>query len=48
MLITKDHDFAELVSRLGPPPSIILLTIGNTSTAFGKATLGGHLAGRWS
>lgn len=33
VLVTKDSDFAELVDRLGPPPSIILLTMGNTSTA---------------
>lgn len=33
VLITKDRDFAELVDRLGAPPSIVLLTCGNTSTA---------------
>jgi predicted nuclease of predicted toxin-antitoxin system len=33
VLITKDRDFAELSVRLGPPPGIILLTMGNTSTA---------------
>ncbi len=32
VLITKDRDFAELVSRLGPPPRVIWLTFGNTST----------------
>lgn len=32
VLITKDRDFAELVSRLGP--AIILLSCGNTSTAY--------------
>lgn len=32
ILITKDRDFAELVTRLGPPPSIVLLSSGNTST----------------
>ncbi len=31
VLITKDADFAELVSRLGAPPAIILLSCGNTS-----------------
>ena len=31
-LMTKDGDFAELVDRLGPPPHIIWLTCGNTST----------------
>lgn len=34
ILITKDRDFAELVTRLGPPPAIILLSCGNTSTAY--------------
>jgi predicted nuclease of predicted toxin-antitoxin system len=33
-LMTKDRDFAELVDRLGAPPAIILLTCGNTSTAY--------------
>lgn len=33
VFVTKDRDFAELVDRRGPPPHIILLTCGNTSTA---------------
>jgi predicted nuclease of predicted toxin-antitoxin system len=33
VFITKDRDFAELSARLGPPPAIVLLTLGNTSTA---------------
>jgi predicted nuclease of predicted toxin-antitoxin system len=33
VLVSKDRDFVELLDRLGPPPSIILLTFGNTSTA---------------
>ena len=32
ILVTKDRDFAELVTRLGPPPAIVLLAVGNTST----------------
>jgi predicted nuclease of predicted toxin-antitoxin system len=32
ILLTKDRDFAELVNRLGPPPRVIWLTFGNTST----------------
>jgi predicted nuclease of predicted toxin-antitoxin system len=32
IVMTKDRDFAELVARLGPPPRVILLTMGNTST----------------
>ncbi|MEQ1706912.1 MAG: DUF5615 family PIN-like protein [Terricaulis sp.] len=38
-LITKDRDFAELVTRLGPPPAIILLSLGNTSTAYLRTVL---------
>lgn len=34
VFVTKDRDFAELVDRLGAPPHIILLTCGNTSTAY--------------
>ena len=44
MLITKDRDFVELVGRLGPPPGIILLTCGNTSTAHLRTMLRGKLA----
>lgn len=43
-LITKDRDFAELVTRFGPPPAIILLSCGNTSTANVRALLSGQLA----
>lgn len=38
-LITKDRDFADLVVRLGPPPSIVLLSCGNTSTAYVREVL---------
>jgi predicted nuclease of predicted toxin-antitoxin system len=31
IVMTKDADFAEIVDRLGPPPSVIWLTCGNTS-----------------
>ena len=31
IVMTKDSDFAEMVERLGPPPSVIWLTCGNTS-----------------
>ena len=31
VVMTKDHDFVELVGRLGPPPKIIWITAGNTS-----------------
>jgi len=32
-VITKDSDFVKLVERHGPPPQIVLLTLGNTSNA---------------
>jgi predicted nuclease of predicted toxin-antitoxin system len=31
IIITKDHDFIDLISLYGKPPQIILLTCGNTS-----------------
>jgi predicted nuclease of predicted toxin-antitoxin system len=31
IFLTKDSDFEERVSRLGPPPHIIWLTCGNTT-----------------
>lgn len=31
VVVTKDKDFPELVLRLGPPPRVLWLTIGNTS-----------------
>ncbi len=31
VVLTKDHDFVELVVKLGPPPAIQWLTSGNTS-----------------
>jgi predicted nuclease of predicted toxin-antitoxin system len=39
MLISKDRDFADLVLRLGPPPGIVLLSCGNTSTAYVRDVL---------
>ncbi|MGQ0532556.1 MAG: DUF5615 family PIN-like protein [Caulobacteraceae bacterium] len=44
VFITKDRDFAELVTRLGPPPSIILLSCGNTSNVYLRTMLQGQLA----
>jgi predicted nuclease of predicted toxin-antitoxin system len=44
VFITKDRDFAELVTRIGPPPSIILLSCGNTSNAYLQAMLRHQLA----
>ena len=31
IMLSKDSDFAEMVDRLGPPPSVVWLTCGNTS-----------------
>ncbi|WP_342362630.1 DUF5615 family PIN-like protein [Terrarubrum flagellatum] len=39
ILITKDRDFAELSARFGSPPAVLLLAIGNSSTAHLVATL---------
>ena len=43
ILISKDQDFGELVDRRGPPPAVILLTCGNTSTLALKVLLAGRL-----
>ncbi len=43
VLMTKDGDFVELVTRHGPPPQIIWLTCGNTT----NAALRSILAGAW-
>jgi len=32
VILSKDHDFYQLLSQFGPPPQIIWLTCGNTST----------------
>ena len=32
VILTKDQDFYQLLSQFGPPPQIIWLTCGNTST----------------
>jgi predicted nuclease of predicted toxin-antitoxin system len=32
-IMTKDSDFVRIPDRLGPPPTIIWLTCGNTSVA---------------
>ncbi len=34
MILSKDSDFVDLVTRFGPPPQIIWLTCGNTSNAY--------------
>ena len=36
MLVSKDSDFLDRVTRLGPPPQLLYVTCGNTSTCFLK------------
>ncbi len=43
-IMTKDQDFAELVERIGPPPQVIWLTVGNTSNRNLKRILQATLA----
>lgn len=33
VVLTKDGDFVVLLERYGPPPQVVWLTCGNTSTA---------------
>ena len=33
VVVTKDRDFVELLGRLGPPPKIVWVRLGNTSNA---------------
>ena len=40
VVVTKDRDFAELSSRLGPPPQVILMTCGNTTNSRLREILG--------
>jgi predicted nuclease of predicted toxin-antitoxin system len=39
VVITKDSDFVELVTRHGPPPQIVWLTCGNTTNEALRAIL---------
>jgi predicted nuclease of predicted toxin-antitoxin system len=39
VVMTKDHDFVELVKRHGPPPSVVWVTVGNTSNRMMKMVL---------
>jgi predicted nuclease of predicted toxin-antitoxin system len=43
IVMTKDRDFADLVTRRGPPPSVIWLRCGNTSETRLKEILTLHL-----
>ncbi len=31
--MTKDSDFLRLLEKFGPPPQVLLVTLGNTSNA---------------
>ena len=39
VLLTKDSDFVDLLTRHGPPPQILWLTCGNTTNAALRAVL---------
>lgn len=43
VILTKDRDLAEMVGRIGPPPTIIWLRCGNTTEANLKELLANHL-----
>ena len=43
IFMTKDQDFADLVTRLGAPPAVIWLRVGNTSEGRLKGILTDHL-----
>lgn len=36
VVVSKDSDFLDRVTRLGPPPQLLYMTCGNTSTGFLK------------
>lgn len=40
VVMTKDRDFVGLLDQLGPPPSVIWLTCGNTSNESLRRILG--------
>jgi predicted nuclease of predicted toxin-antitoxin system len=39
IVITKDKDFVTLLERIGPPPKVIWITMGNTSNTRMKEAL---------
>jgi predicted nuclease of predicted toxin-antitoxin system len=39
VVVTKDDDFAEMVERLGSPPQVVWLTVGNLTTLELQAVL---------
>lgn len=40
--MTKDSDFVDLLERHGPPPVILWVTLGNTSTEKLRTVLARH------
>lgn len=43
IILTKDADFPQILARLGAPPALIWLTVGNTSSTRLRAILGDRL-----
>jgi predicted nuclease of predicted toxin-antitoxin system len=43
VIVTTDADFVELLDRRGPPPQVLWLTFGDTSTAAARTILGAQL-----
>ena len=43
IIVTKDSDFVELVTRLGPPPKVIWLRSGNTTNKHLQRIFDAHL-----
>lgn len=39
IVMTKDRDFVQLLTDLGPPPKVIWVTCGNTSNAYLRQVL---------
>ena len=39
VVLTKDHDFVDLLESRGSPPQVLWLTLGNTSNAHLKSVL---------
>ena len=39
IIITKDQDFAHLIGRLGPPPQVIWITVGNCTNEILKGII---------
>ena len=40
VIVTKDHDFALIQHRQGPPPRVVLITIGNCTNSELRVALG--------